>query len=118
MAKQLRTKEELSELCQRCGKCCMTMSFEGGVVTKSERDVIHWMQLHGLQVDYYQLNGGKQRYAFTIPLRCNELVEKDGRFSCGIYDTRPQMCRDYDGSVEGPAGVEDCLWKTEGYIEV
>ena len=118
MAKQLRTKEELSELCQRCGKCCMAMSFEGGVVTKTERDVIHWMQLHGLQVDYYQLNGGKQRYAFTIPLRCNELVEKEGRFSCGIYDTRPQMCRDYDGSVKGPAGVEDCLWKTEGYIEV
>ncbi|HZS48835.1 MAG TPA: YkgJ family cysteine cluster protein [Blastocatellia bacterium] len=116
MAKLRRTKEELSELCMRCGKCCMAMSFEGGAVTKDERDVIRWMELHGLQIDYYKKNG-RLRYAFTIPLKCKELVEENGLYRCGIYETRPQMCRDYDGSIEGPAGVEDCLWKTEGYIE-
>ena len=88
----------------------MAMSFEGGVVTKGERDVIRWMELHGLQIDYYK-EKGKQHYAFTIPLRCKELVEENGRFSCGIYDTRPEMCKDYDGSIEGPAGLKIAFGK-------
>jgi len=112
-----RSAEELSELCQRCGKCCMVMSFEGGVVTKDERDIIHWMELHGLQIDYYQKNG-RQRYVFTMPIRCQALIEENGRFRCGVYDTRPQMCREYDGSIEGPAGIADCLWKTEGFVQL
>ena len=117
MAKLMRTKEELSELCMRCGKCCMAMTFEGGTVTREERDVIRWMELHGAHIDYYRKNG-RLRYAFTISQRCRELVEENGRFRCGIYETRPQMCRDYDGSMEGPAGVPDCLWKTEGFVQL
>jgi uncharacterized cysteine cluster protein YcgN (CxxCxxCC family) len=33
-----------------------------------------------------------------------------GRYSCAIYDTRPRMCRDYEGWAAGPTGVPDCLW--------
>lgn len=117
MAKLTRSKEELSELCMRCGKCCMSMSFEGGLVNAEERDVIRWMELHGLQIDYYHKKG-RLRYAFTVPLRCKELIEEDGRYRCNIYDTRPQMCREYDGSMDGPAGVPDCLWKTEGLVQL
>jgi len=47
---------------------------------------------------------------FTIPQRCNALQETKGddglaRYTCGVYETRPQMCRDYDGSIAGPLGV-------------
>jgi len=105
------TAELLSELCQQCGKCCMTMTFDGGRVTEEERDTIRWMELHGLKIDYFH-RGGRLYYAFTVPMRCQELEEKDGRFRCRIYQTRPQMCRDYDGSQDGPAGVPDCLWRT------
>ena len=106
-----------SELCLQCGKCCMEMTFSGGEVDEAARDEIRWMELHGLKVDYIRENG-RQEYTFTIPRRCTALEEKqadDGRtlYACGIYETRPQMCRDYDGSVDGPFGVADCLWREE-----
>lgn len=116
MKKRLSAKRK-SELCLQCGKCCMAMSFYGGEVDHEARDEIHWMQLHGLKIDYVK-KGKRQEYYFTIPQRCNALQERrlaDGssQFTCGVYETRPQMCRDYDGSIDGPLGVADCLWRVE-----
>ena len=37
----------------------------------------------------------------------------DTNGDCMIYDARPQMCRDYDGRMEGAFGVADCLWRYE-----
>jgi len=81
------------------------------------RDEIQWMELHGLKIDYVE-SDGDQEYYFTIPQRCNALQETKGddglaRYTCGVYETRPQMCRDYDGSIAGPLGVEDCFWRLE-----
>src|SRR5262245_55307717 len=106
-----------SELCLQCGKCCMSMTFSGGEVDDEARDEIYWMELHGFKIDYVK-GGATTEYYFTIPQRCNMLQERQGRsgsteYVCGVYETRPQMCRDYDGSVEGPLGVADCLWRSE-----
>ena len=106
-----------SELCLQCGKCCMWMTFCGGEVDDEARDEIHWMELHGFKIDYVTENGGTEYY-FTIPQRCNMLQERPNtsgstEYVCGIYETRPQMCRDYDGSMEGPLGVADCLWRSD-----
>ena len=106
-----------SELCLQCGKCCMAMTFYGGEVDDESRDEIHWMELHGLKIDYVQ-EGDRLDYYFTIPQRCNALQEIQNptgqtHYVCGVYETRPQMCRDYDGSMDGPLGVADCLWRTE-----
>lgn len=106
-----------SELCLQCGKCCMSMTFFGGEVDDGARDEIYWMELHGLKIDYVGERGGTEYY-FTIPQRCNQLQERKGvsgstEYVCGVYETRPRMCRDYDGSIEGPLGVGDCLWREE-----
>ncbi len=106
-----------SELCLQCGKCCMAMTFFGGEVDDESRDEIHWMELHGLKIDYVQECDGLEYY-FTIPKRCNALQEiqtatGQTNYVCGVYETRPQMCRDYDGSMDGPLGVADCLWRVE-----
>lgn len=116
MKKKLSAKRK-SELCLICGKCCMSMTFCGGEVDDDARDEIHWMELHGLKIDYFQEHGHTEYY-FTIPKRCDALQEiktADGAtsFVCGVYETRPQMCRDYDGRMEGPQGVADCLWRFE-----
>jgi uncharacterized cysteine cluster protein YcgN (CxxCxxCC family) len=103
------TAEMKSELCQRCGKCCMAMTFDGGAVTEEALDEVRWMELHGVRVDYYRRRG-EARWYYTFPRPCRELREEGGRYSCGIYETRPQMCRDYEGWVSGPEGVPDCLW--------
>lgn len=117
MKKTRLSAKRKSELCLACGKCCMEMTFSGGEVDDAARDEIRWMELHGLKVDYIE-EGDRLEYYFTIPKRCNALEDKktdDGRtlYVCGIYETRPRMCRDYDGTVDGPFGMADCLWRDE-----
>ena len=115
MKKRLSAKRK-SELCLQCGKCCMAMTFYGGDVDDESRDEIYWMELHGLKIDYIEKGVGTRKsteYYFTIPRRCDALREVNGQFTCGVYETRPQMCRDYDGRMEGPFGVADCLWRLE-----
>jgi len=95
----------------------MSMTFFGGEVDDEARDEIQWMELHGLKIDYVE-NDGQSEFYFSIPQRCNALQEITTatgatNYICGVYETRPQMCRDYDGSIESPLGVEDCLWRLE-----
>jgi len=116
MKKRLSAKRK-SELCLICGKCCMSMTFFGGEVDDDARDEIHWMELHGMKIDYVQKRS-KTEYYFSIPQRCNALQEIKTEagvtnYVCGVYETRPQMCRDYDGRMNGPFGVADCLWRLE-----
>lgn len=117
MKKTRLSAKRKSALCLQCGKCCMSMTFFGGEVDEESRDEIQWIELHGFKIDYVR-NDGREEYYFTIPQRCNALQEiktESGatNYVCGVYETRPQMCRDYDGSVEGPTGVADCLWRVE-----
>jgi uncharacterized cysteine cluster protein YcgN (CxxCxxCC family) len=115
--KKRLSEKRKSELCVQCGKCCTSMTFFGGDVDDESRDEIYWMELHGLKIDYVR-EDGKTEYYFTLPQRCNMLQEVKTttgatNYLCGVYETRPQMCRDYDGTTQGPLGVADCLWRVE-----
>ncbi len=117
MKKKKLTAKRKSELCLQCGKCCMSMTFFGGEVDAEARDEIYWMELHGFKIEYVE-TAGRTDYYFSIPKRCDALTEIEAangatHYVCSVYETRPQMCRDYDGSVEGPLGVADCLWRIE-----
>jgi Fe-S-cluster containining protein len=103
------TREQKSELCQQCGKCCMAMTFEGGPVDQEELDHIRWLELHGFRIEYHKRRG-TIHYYYSMMTPCQELKHENGRYSCGIYETRPQLCRDYEGWAPGPTGVPDCLW--------
>ncbi|HMG34315.1 MAG TPA: YkgJ family cysteine cluster protein [Blastocatellia bacterium] len=115
--KKILTERRKSELCLLCGKCCMSMTFLGGEVDDESRDEIYWMELHGFKIEYVK-KGATTEYYFSIPQRCNALQEiknAEGvtNYVCGVYETRPQMCRDYDGRIKGPFGVKDCFWRLE-----
>lgn len=103
------TDAQKSELCRQCGRCCMAMTFEGGVYDEDAADQIRWMELHGLKVDYYRRRGVVTWY-YTMPTPCQQLVSDEHGYRCGVYETRPSMCRDYEGWVSGPEGVADCMW--------
>ncbi len=107
--KQGLTKAEKSDLCRQCGKCCMAMTFDGGEVTEESADEIRWMELHGMRIDYHRRRGVTS-FFYTMTSPCSQLVHEDGLYGCAIYETRPQMCRDYEGWATGPTGVPDCLW--------
>src|SRR5260370_33525653 len=116
MKKRLSAKRK-SELCLQCGKCCMSMTFYGGEVDDEARDEIHWMELHGLKIDYVEkkVNGAHSliEYYFSIPKRCDALQEVAGKFTCGVYETRAQMFRDYDRPKDRPFCGGRWLWSTE-----
>ena len=103
------TAQEKSDLCRQCGKCCLAMTFYGGEVNGEELDQIRWMELHGLKVEYYRKRGITYYY-YTMATPCSQLRHEGGLYSCGIYESRPQICRDYEGWASGPTGVPECLW--------
>src|SRR5436853_2804743 len=95
MKRKRLTAKRRSELCVLCGKCCMSMTFYGGEVDDESRDEIQWMELHSVKIDYVETNGDHEYY-FSIPQRSNALQETMGddgfaRYTCGVYETRPQM---------------------------
>src|ERR1051325_962782 len=95
----------------------MTTTFFGVEVDDEARDEIYWMELHGFKIDYVE-NDGETEFYFSIPKRCDALQEVKTasgvtNYVCGVYEARPQMCRDYDGSMDGPLGVADCFWRLE-----
>jgi Fe-S-cluster containining protein len=68
--------------CKQCGECCKIYVVKGIVKTK---DAIEYATAHGFTFD---------GDAMLVPSPCPHLAS-DGK--CGIYETRPQICRDYTG---------------------
>jgi hypothetical protein len=92
----------------------MSAGFWLGPITGPESwDHIRWIQLHGLRVDYTTV-GDAVHYGVGLPTPCRELRLIDGKYVCGIYDTRPQLCRVYDCTSSEPTlfQIQDSAWKT------
>jgi Fe-S-cluster containining protein len=101
-----------SELCGRCGKCCMSAAFWLGPINGAESwDHVRWIQLHGLKVDIAPV-GSELYYGVQFPTPCRELRRVDGRYVCGIYESRPAMCRQYDCTDSEPTlfKIQDTAW--------
>jgi Fe-S-cluster containining protein len=90
--------------CQRCtnSKCC-TYFTQAVDAPRAKRDFDHllWQISHrGVQV--YKEKGG---WYLLVHVPCGHL-QPDG--SCGIYESRPQICRDYSNDYcEFDAPAED-----------
>jgi len=84
--------------CHLCSAlCCKYFALEiDKPVTPSDHDEIRWYLLHQNAVVWVQEGG----WYLEVRNVCRHL-QPDG--SCGIYDTRPQICRDYGlPEKEGP----------------
>ncbi|MCB1176227.1 MAG: YkgJ family cysteine cluster protein [Leptospiraceae bacterium] len=80
-----------SEICCKCTGCCRYVSVPLAKPGRSKETIDHyvWYLLHK-NVQIYIDNDGDWNLLFITP--CSELMP-DGR--CGVYETRPQICRDY-----------------------
>ena len=77
--------------CHVCkGACCEVFELDPLEVRFADLDHRRWFGLHALELEPRML----------FECCCTELAVNG---SCSIYDSRPQMCRDY------PAGGSDCL---------
>ncbi len=85
--KDLKPGENLCEYCT--GKCCRYYAFPIETPTKwKDFDYIRWFLLHGRAAIFVD----EGTWYIMVHADCNHLLP-DNR--CGIYETRPQICRDY-----------------------
>ena len=84
--------------CTNCGKCCTNPNFMGSLSATAE-DVRRWRRERRYDILRFEDGGdlwidekGEER------LRCPFVrkVRNQPRYLCTIYETRPQVCRDYE----------------------
>jgi uncharacterized protein len=97
--------KEKKDKCSRCTntKCCTYATEALGITPRSKEDFDHllWQVSHA-GVEVYRDEG---EWYLLFQGRC-EHIQEDGR--CGIYETRPQICRDYENDwCEYDAPAED-----------
>jgi uncharacterized protein len=102
MAKKKKLKISAEEKCSLChnAKCCTYFTQQIDTPRKmGEFDVLLWQLAHR-DVQAYKDEDG---WFLLVNNPCTHLLE-DGR--CGIYETRPQICRDHTNDYceyDGPA---------------
>ena len=95
-------------LCDHCpAKCCKYLAAPIDTPTTHEDfDYIRWYLLHAEATVFVE----EGSWYLLVHTQCKHL-QPDNR--CGIYDTRPQICRDY--STENCEYEDD--WVYERYFE-
>ncbi|NJB67751.1 Fe-S-cluster containining protein [Desulfobaculum xiamenense] len=95
--------------CRRCGTCCFTLDFRCECTqddlarwkANGREDIMEWVG--DVFVDGQWLrNRLWVRPGTHLPVEyCPWMVQRpDGGYSCGIQDVKPDVCRDYPGSVK------------------
>jgi Fe-S-cluster containining protein len=87
-------------VCPPCGKCCRYVAVEvDGPVSVRGVSTALWLVYHR-SVSVYQSHDGA--WFALFPADCENLMP-DGL--CGVYETRPFLCREYDvDGCEGTSG--------------
>ena len=82
--------------CHRCGECCITAFFISSAdPDRDEKELSKWYAYHRCQAYRVPSENGRSLMGVKIPLVCAHLDRVDGQWGCGIYETRPVICRDY-----------------------
>jgi Fe-S-cluster containining protein len=97
---------EKSKRCLECGNCCkMVVAFFPVSLSVAHADeTILWRLPRGItRIPALDRPGYE---AWNIPSVCPWLDEKTNK--CGIYETRPEVCRKWDGFQHPEV---DCAWR-------
>jgi uncharacterized protein len=98
------TPENKCSYCRGGSTCCTYLTQQIDTPKSIEDfDLMLW-QISHFNTQFYKDSDG---WFILINNRCMHL-QADGR--CGIYETRPQVCRDHkndDCEFDGPAGYDD-----------
>ena len=85
---------ELNPICERCGLCCKgyTVWMTNRSFDDDPKGIKKLMEYHGIQ----PIKNAKGELGIHIPGDCKHLTQdKDGKYGCAIYETRPLVCREY-----------------------
>lgn len=102
-----------ANLCEYCtGKCCQYIALPIDTPTTwKDYDFIRWYLAHG-DISVFVEDGS---WYLMVHRACNHLLP-DRR--CGIYETRPQICRDYttDGCEYEDEYVYEMIFETDSQL--
>ena len=102
-----------TEICKKCAGCCKNYPFVG--VTKNEMDSLE--QMTGLHFEMFTNPKGKVVEEYFLQFQengdCFFLNENNGNCSCGAYEARPGVCRNYPSQ---PRQEEGCDANREKYL--
>jgi Fe-S-cluster containining protein len=100
-------------LCSYCtARCCRYFAVPIDTPTTwDDFDNIRWFMLHGRVTLYAE----DETWYLCVYADCRELRAD---YRCGIYETRPQICRDYSTNAceYDDRGVHDLLFETPEQI--
>ena len=89
----------MSEICKRCAECCKNFPF----VDLSKKEMNSLEEVTGEHSDVYANQKGKGIEEYFLQFQdngyCHFLNENDGNFSCGVYETRPGICKNYPSKL-------------------
>jgi Fe-S-cluster containining protein len=105
---------KLAKPCSRCGKCCTSSSYMG-TLSATEEDVHRWIREKRWDILawtwlFYDRDGIPDCADLWVSPktgieaeRCPFVRKERGRntYKCTIYDTRPEVCRDYEPWAPG-----------------
>ena len=90
----IKTPDENKELCKGCNICCQYAVIELKTPeTKKDLELISWYLLHNIVI--FIENDGN--WCAEIKNKC---ISLNNQGLCSIYNTRPEICREY--------GQEEC----------
>lgn len=105
----------LSEACQSCGKCCKCLVLPVKKKKSLQKSVMEeWLGARGCDI----VKEDPDTMYVMVNQPCPSLLEqrwKNGTttYSCGIYKSRPEGCRIFDGRSYD---FLDCAWKQESFV--
>lgn len=84
-----------SEICKKCGECCQHYPF----VELSQYEIFELENLTGLPSDAFTNAKDEAGEEYFLDFKengdCIFLNENNGYYSCGVYEARSAICRNY-----------------------
>ena len=85
----------MSELCKQCAACCKNYPF----IELSQNDIGSLEKMTGMDFEVFTNPKMKEVEEYFLQFQANGycffLKENKGIFSCGVYASRPGICRQY-----------------------
>ena len=96
----------LTEICKNCAECCKNHPF----VNLSEIEINSLEHLTGLQSNLFTNSKGKEIEEYFLQFKengdCVFLNDNKGKYSCSVYEARPEVCKKYPAN---PPQKDFCL---------
>jgi len=99
-----------NKICKKCGECCRNFPF----VELSKNEILSLEQATALHHDVFTNSKGEEVEEYFLQFQANGdcffLIQHNGGYSCGAYEARPGICKNYPAK---PGQKEACYKNRE-----